>query len=696
MDDLLQSVPDAGELTPGQQRLMTATLKRIRDRKAVRGLIEALESPPKGTDLELPAMDTPTKKIRDAFHSRDTGSLGKGSPQIEAPFGQGYVLRQARSFSSQDNLAQLAREEAKVARPPKSTRKWQVEPEEGKEQHARFESIPSSVSLPAWAPSHSHTMSASSSSSSSISTVSSTAAAEGYESDFSSEVTTDSEIGAAEEYEGQQQQEHDWLAIVPFDEHDLKAILEEDDEQVDSTQMYEPAIEGDDAKEILESQPEPAVLIAVPSYADLEPTSTNDSVLGATPTPTNRRLVSDAANASSVIDPHEVQRDVFGQADEEPQDSLFDEATVRPRAQPVGEIEDEGQFDTIRLDDVQKARREASNASSSSSSEGEGQGWHSARRSLQLSEIFAEPAKEAMAEEAMAEEVEKEYVEAAPALVDDVSPKVVIEDAAPPPYSPDVAMAKEDDSLSLESTAQEMHGLQSLNLVAEPAGHEEQDVSFTAAGVLDELIEEIAQPLERQREEQPEETDESSKPQGADILAPAEGEDSMESSCENSTILHLIHTRDASAASSTLEDFTAIPTTAPPALNVEENASQDDACGKLVEVADDSYPSQRDEDHSIYYGDASSLMLLSTLLPERSEDELLVTEHRRILSSASKLGQQEGSEEATSSSSPPARHSVYWSSWRDMLARTPPYLVGLAAGAAFVVVSEVILAARRR
>lgn len=72
-------------LTPGQRRIMTATLKRIRDRKQVQGLIAALESPGSSKDVELPDVESPTRS-------------GSGTRS-------GFVQRQANSF---DDLASVA------------------------------------------------------------------------------------------------------------------------------------------------------------------------------------------------------------------------------------------------------------------------------------------------------------------------------------------------------------------------------------------------------------------------------------------------------------------------------------------------------------------------------------------------------------------------------------------------------------
>ncbi|CAO1617641.1 unnamed protein product [Parajaminaea phylloscopi] len=100
------------ELSPGQKRLMTATLKRIRDRRFVQGLVQAIESPKHGEDASLPSGESPVSvgKVSPA-HPKQRSDEKTREP-IEPPFGDGYVRRQASSFS---NLADATKDDTKKA-----------------------------------------------------------------------------------------------------------------------------------------------------------------------------------------------------------------------------------------------------------------------------------------------------------------------------------------------------------------------------------------------------------------------------------------------------------------------------------------------------------------------------------------------------------------------------------------------------
>lgn len=100
-----ESQTESSYLSPGQQRMMTATLKRIRDRRYVKGLIEALESPKLDNNERLPSPNqSPPGRV--THTRRDSDSSVEREP-ILPPFGDGYVKRQASSFS---NLASSADE----------------------------------------------------------------------------------------------------------------------------------------------------------------------------------------------------------------------------------------------------------------------------------------------------------------------------------------------------------------------------------------------------------------------------------------------------------------------------------------------------------------------------------------------------------------------------------------------------------
>ncbi|CAO1628193.1 unnamed protein product [Sympodiomycopsis kandeliae] len=106
-DAVEDNQPQEQELTPSQRRIMTATLKRIRDKKQVKGLIAALESPSGGQDdLHLAESPSPPGKLSQLRLSPSNESL-HNKRSITPPFGSGFVRRQASSF---DDLASVAQE----------------------------------------------------------------------------------------------------------------------------------------------------------------------------------------------------------------------------------------------------------------------------------------------------------------------------------------------------------------------------------------------------------------------------------------------------------------------------------------------------------------------------------------------------------------------------------------------------------
>lgn len=93
-----------GRLTPGQERVMTTTLRRIRERKHIRTLIRGFESPPVAVDVSLPGASPPSPTPRRRLRQDSSASLlSLASSQSDVSFAApetGISVRQrARSFT---------------------------------------------------------------------------------------------------------------------------------------------------------------------------------------------------------------------------------------------------------------------------------------------------------------------------------------------------------------------------------------------------------------------------------------------------------------------------------------------------------------------------------------------------------------------------------------------------------------------
>lgn len=99
---------DAEKFIPSQRHLMTATLKRIRDRRFVQGLVQAIESPKQAYNTEFSNPELPEGRSATPFTHSKHNSGEKARILVNPPFGEGYVRRQAYSFS---NLADVAKDQ---------------------------------------------------------------------------------------------------------------------------------------------------------------------------------------------------------------------------------------------------------------------------------------------------------------------------------------------------------------------------------------------------------------------------------------------------------------------------------------------------------------------------------------------------------------------------------------------------------
>lgn len=96
-DDCEHQQENTQTLTPSQKRMMTATLKRIRDRKQVKGLIAALESPSGGKELDIEA-----ESPRVAY--RGTGLVQRRATSFDDLIGGGCGDEPRRRQRSDESL----------------------------------------------------------------------------------------------------------------------------------------------------------------------------------------------------------------------------------------------------------------------------------------------------------------------------------------------------------------------------------------------------------------------------------------------------------------------------------------------------------------------------------------------------------------------------------------------------------------